>query len=48
MGGHVIVYSDHNPLRIMEKMAGASQRLFLWCMEEQPYNLEIRQVHRET
>ena len=44
MGGHVIVYSDHDPLRFMEKMAGASQRLFRWCMEVQPYNLEIRHV----
>ena len=25
-------------------MAGASQRLFRWCMEVQPYNLEIRHV----
>ena len=33
IGGHVIIYSDHDPLRFMEKMAGASHRLFRWCME---------------
>ena len=41
MGGHVIAYSDHDPLRFMEKMAEASQRLFRWCTKVKPIILKF-------
>ena len=36
-----VVYTDHEPLKFIEKMAGTNQRLLRWSLELQPYNLDI-------
>lgn len=40
----VKVYTDHNPLVFIQKMANYNQKLLRWCLELQQYNLEV--VHR--
>ena len=40
----VKVYTDHNPLVFIQKMANYNQKLLRWCLELQQYNIEI--VHR--
>lgn len=40
----VRVYTDHNPLVFLHRMAGHNQKLLRWSLELQHYNLEI--VHR--
>lgn len=40
----VKVYTDHNPLVFIQKMANYNQKLLRWCLELQQYNLEI--IHR--
>ena len=38
------VYSDHNPLIFLRRMAPHNQKLLRWSLETQQYNLEI--LHR--
>ena len=40
----VKVYTDHNPLVFLHRMANHNQKLLRWCLELQQYNLEI--IHR--
>ena len=40
----VIVYSDHEPLRYISTMAPTNQRILRWCLELEPYNIEIKHV----
>ena len=40
----VKVYTDHNPLVFLNKMANHNQNLLRWSLEIQQYNLEI--IHR--
>ncbi len=39
-----VVYTDHEPLKFIAKMAGTNQRLLRWSLELQPYNLDIRHI----
>ena len=40
----VKVYTDHNPLTFLQRMASHNQKLLRWSLEIQQYNLEI--LHR--
>ena len=40
----VKVYTDHNPLTFVERMASHNQKLLRWSLELQQYNLRI--IHR--
>ena len=40
----VRVYTDHNPLVFLHRMANHNQKLLRWSLELQHYNLEI--IHR--
>ena len=42
--GVVTVFTDHNPLTFLQRMANHNQKLLRWSLELQQYNLEI--VHR--
>jgi hypothetical protein len=44
MSGHVIVYTDHQPLVFMNRMATSNQRLLRWTLEMQSYDLEIKHI----
>ena len=43
MGGHVIVYSDHDSFQFMEKNSRSKTKI-VSLMYGQPYNLEIRHL----
>jgi len=40
--GTVTVFSDHNPLQFLHKMANHNQKLLRWSLELQQYSLSIR------
>ena len=40
----IIVYSDHQPLKFLNKMKLKNSRLMRWWLALQPYNLEIRHI----
>ena len=40
----ITVYSDHDPLRFLNRMRNSNQRLMRWSLILQPYDLEIRHV----
>jgi len=42
--GVVKVYTDHRPLKFIQRMANHNQKLLRWSLELQQYNLEV--VHR--
>jgi len=42
--GVVTVYTDHNPLTFLQRMANHNQKLLRWSLELQQYNIDI--VHR--
>ena len=42
--GDIIVYTDHNPLVLLEKFKTKSQKLFRWSLLLQPYALKIMHV----
>jgi hypothetical protein len=44
LSGHVVVYTDHEPLKFINRMAGIQQKILRWSLELQPYNLEIKHV----
>jgi hypothetical protein len=44
LANKVIVYTDHEPLRYINTMAPTNQRLLRWCLELQPYDIEIRHI----
>lgn len=41
-GEPVIVYTDHNPLQYLFRMANHNKKLLRWLLEVQQYNLEIK------
>ena len=42
--GRVVVYTDHQPLVFMNRMATSNQRLLRWSLELQAYDLEIKHI----
>ena len=42
----VEVYTDHNPLLLIEKMENKNQRLLLWSLAFQEYNLRICHIKK--
>ncbi len=40
----VIVYTDHNPLKFLQRMKCRNQRLLRWCLSMSEYNMEIRHI----
>lgn len=44
VGGPMTVYSDHNPLRFLEKFQVVNSRVFRWSLILQPYSLVIQHV----
>ena len=44
LSGHVVVFSDHEPLHYIHKMAKHNVRLMRWALELAAYNLEVRHI----
>ncbi len=45
LGGNcnpIIVYTDHNPLVFLSRMANSNQRLMRWSLMVQEHHLDIR------
>ena len=40
----IIVFSDHNPLRFLNKLKNNNQRLLRWSLLLQEFNLDIRHI----
>ena len=40
----VIVYSDHNPLKFLDRMKNKNQRLMRWALFLQQFSLDIRHI----
>ena len=39
-----IVFSDHNPLVFVQRMKTDNQRLLMWSLALQGYNVEVRHI----
>ena len=44
MGAHVEMFSDHEPLQCMAKMANHNTRLLRWVLKLANYDIEVRHI----
>ena len=43
-GFPIDVYTDHNPLKFLQKMKNSNQRLMRWSLALQPYKINIHHI----